>query len=243
MIELRGVEKTYFSDQGATPVLREISLSIAQGEFVAIVGSSGTGKTTLMSILGCLDRPTAGAYRFEGRDVTNLSDQELSRLRNRRIGFVFQLFHLLDRLSVLDNVLLPLLYTNPYPADARRRGETLLRSVGLAERTAFRPTMLSGGQQQRVAIARALINDPALVLADEPTGNLDRKAGSEILELFHDLHSRGRTIVLITHDSHVAMCAERIVTLVEGRVASDERPSERKYAAGRASQGAEMTTE
>lgn len=242
MIGLRGVEKTYFSDQGATPVLHDVSLSIGPGEFVAIVGSSGTGKTTLMSILGCLDRPTAGEYRFEGRDVTNLSDQELSSLRNRRIGFVFQLFHLLDRLSVLDNVLLPLLYTSPYPADARARGKALLESVGLAERTAYRPTMLSGGQQQRVAIARALINDPALILADEPTGNLDRKAGDEILELFRELHNRGRTLVLITHDPHVASCAERIVTLVEGRVAADERPTEPAHAGGGGGRGAEMTT-
>lgn len=243
MIELRGVEKTYFSKQGATPVLHDVSLSIAPGEFVAIVGASGTGKTTLMSILGCLDTPTAGEYRFEGRDVTILNDQELSNLRNRRIGFVFQLFHLLDRLSVLDNVLLPLLYTQPYPANARARGEALLESVGLAERTAYRPSMLSGGQQQRVAIARALINDPALVLADEPTGNLDRRAGDEILQLFRELHRRGRTIVLITHDAYVASCAERVVTMIEGRVAGDERPAGGRCVAGGAWQALETATE
>lgn len=221
IIELQGIEKTYTDGRVETPVLRGIDLAIDEGELVAIMGPSGTGKTTLMNVIGCLDVPTAGRYLFRGRDVTGLSDRELSRLRNREFGFVFQSFNLLERLRVIDNVLLPLLYADTYPADARERATELLRAVGLGDRVRYRPNQLSGGQQQRVAIARALINDPSVILADEPTGNLDSAAGEEILEIFSDLNAKGRTVVVVTHDPEVAARARRIVTLRDGRIASD----------------------
>ena len=223
MIELAGIKKTYVGDGRVTPVLKGINLTVGQSEFVAIVGASGAGKTTFMNILGLLDAPSSGTYRFEGQDVTNLTDKRLSRLRNQRIGFVFQLFCLLDRLTALENVLLPLLYSDSYPPDAQARAEQLLGLVGLGDRLAYKPNALSGGQQQRVAIARALINNPALVLADEPTGNLDSAMGREILALLRRLHQGGRTIVLITHDPGVAAFTERVVHLADGRIADDRR--------------------
>jgi putative ABC transport system ATP-binding protein len=188
---------------------------------VAIMGPSGTGKTTLLNMIGFLDVPTAGRCLFRGQDVTGLSDQELSHLRSREIGFVFQSFNLLDRLRVIDNLLLPLLYAETYPPDAKERASELLRAVGLEDRIRYRPNQLSGGQQQRVAIARALINDPSLILADEPTGNLDSAAGEEVLDLFCELNANGRTVALVTHDPEVAARAPRIVTLRDGRIASD----------------------
>ena len=221
MIELKGVEKTYSTEGRITPVLRGIDLRIARGEYVAIMGASGAGKTTLMNILGLLVRPSSGQYKLADGDTTQLGDRALSRLRNRSIGFVFQLFHLLDRLTVLDNVLLPLLYADAYPADANERAATLISCVGLADRARYKPAALSGGQQQRVAIARALITDPPLLLADEPTGNLDSATGTEILSLFGQLHEEGRTIVLITHDLKVAERAQRIVTIADGRIVDD----------------------
>jgi len=221
MIELKGVEKTYSTEGRITPVLRGIDLRIARGEYVAIMGASGAGKTTLMNILGLLVRPSSGQYKLADGDTTQLGDRALSRLRNRSIGFVFQLFHLLDRLTVLDNVLLPLLYADAYPADANERAATLISRVGLADRARYKPAALSGGQQQRVAIARALITDPPLLLADEPTGNLDSATGTEILSLFGQLHEEGRTIVLITHDLKVAERAQRIVTIADGRIVDD----------------------
>jgi len=227
MIDLEGVAKTYSTDGRRTPVLQGIDLHIEAGDYVAIMGPSGTGKTTLMNILGLLDRPTAGRYEFEGKDVTTLGDAALSRIRNRRIGFVFQLFHLLERLTVLDNVLLPLLYTSPYPDDAVTRASALLHTVGLADRTGFRPSALSGGQRQRAAVARALINDPALLLADEPTGNLDSAAGAEVMDLFDGLNQQGRTIVVITHDTEVARWARRLVRISEGRLTERRPTSER----------------
>jgi putative ABC transport system ATP-binding protein len=223
MIELRGLEKTYHTAGVDTPVLHAIDLTIEEGEFVALMGPSGTGKSTLMNILGLLDRPTGGTYTLAGQDLTSLDDNALSVIRNRRLGFVFQLFHLLPRVSVLQNVLLPFLYTEPYPPDAKERAQTLLASVGLQERMNFKPNALSGGQQQRVAIARALINEPAVLLADEPTGNLDSVASGEILEIFDRIHGQGRTIVRVTHESEVAAHASRVVTLKDGRVATDEK--------------------
>ncbi|MEW5764089.1 MAG: ABC transporter ATP-binding protein [Acidobacteriota bacterium] len=225
MIELGGVAKTYLTGGLETPVLHGIDLTIEEGEFVALMGPSGTGKSTLMNILGLLDRPSAGTYRFAGQDLTTLDDDALSAIRNRRIGFVFQLFHLLPRVSVLQNVLLPLLYTEPYPPDARERALGLLKRVGLEDRVGFKPNALSGGQQQRVAIARALINEPALILADEPTGNLDSVATQEILAIFDRIHKEGRTIVMVTHEPEVAAHASRVITLKDGRVASDVRPA------------------
>jgi putative ABC transport system ATP-binding protein len=223
MIELRGLEKTYRTGGVDTPVLHGIDLTIDEGEFVALMGPSGTGKSTLMNILGLLDRPTGGTYTLAGQDLTRLDDNQLSAIRNRRIGFVFQLFNLLPRVSVLQNVLLPFLYTDPYPQSAKEKAQGLLRSVGLGERMSFKPNALSGGQQQRVAIARALVNEPALILADEPTGNLDSVASQEILEIFDRIHAQGRTIVMVTHEPDVAAHASRVVTLKDGRVASDEK--------------------
>jgi putative ABC transport system ATP-binding protein len=223
MIELKGLEKTYHTGGVATPVLHDITLSIEEGEFVALMGPSGTGKSTLMNILGLLDRPSGGTYTLAGQNLTAMDDNELSAIRNRRLGFVFQLFHLLPRVSVLQNVLLPFLYTEPYPPDAKERALALLKSVGLEDRIGFKPNALSGGQQQRVAIARALINEPAVILADEPTGNLDSVASGEILDIFDRIHAQGRTIVMVTHEPDVAAHASRVVTLKDGRVASDER--------------------
>jgi putative ABC transport system ATP-binding protein len=221
MIELRGLEKTYHTGGVDTPVLHGIDLTIEEGEFVALMGPSGTGKSTLMNILGCLDRATGGTYTLAGQDLTSLDDNQLSAIRNRRLGFVFQLFHLLPRVSVLQNVLLPFLYTDPYPSDAKERAVNLLRTVGLEDRMHFKPNALSGGQQQRVAIARALVNEPALLMADEPTGNLDSVASKEIMDIFDRIHAQGRTIIMVTHEVDIAAHASRVITLKDGRVASD----------------------
>ena len=223
MIELKRIDKTYHTGGVETPVLHDINLAIEEGEFVALMGPSGTGKSTLMNVLGCLDRPSSGTYTLAGQDLTALEDRQLSVIRNRRIGFVFQLFNLLPRVNVLHNVLLPFLYSDPYPANAREKATRLLQSVGLGDRLHFKPNALSGGQQQRVAIARALVNEPSLLLADEPTGNLDSAAGEEIMELFEKIHEKGRTIVLVTHETHIAERAGRIITMKDGRIDSDGR--------------------
>ena len=206
-------------------MLKGISLTVAQGEFVALMGSSGSGKTTLMNILGCLDRPTSGEYWLEGQDVTALSADEWAQLRNEKIGFVFQTFNLLPRTSALDNVIMPLSYTAAHLSDreARQRGEDLLQRVGLAGRMDHESSQLSGGQQQRVAIARALINRPAILFADEPTGNLDSRTSVEVLELFKKLNEEeGVTIILVTHDEQVARYARRIVRISDGVVETEE---------------------
>ncbi len=221
MIELQNIEKTY-TRAGDTPVqaLAGVSLRIARCEFVAIVGTSGSGKSTLMNIIGSLDQPTSGHYLFDRADVAQLDVAAQARFRNRHLGFVFQAFHLLPRASALDNVELPLLYTdNEPPAGAGRRA---LEAVGLADRIHHTPTELSGGQQQRVAIARALVNEPELLLADEPTGNLDPQSTNEILDLFEALNRSGRTVILVTHDQRVAARARRVIRIDAGRVASDE---------------------
>ena len=222
MIELEGIGRTYTRPGGApVQALREVSLRIERGEFLAVVGASGSGKSTLMNVLGLLDRPDAGRYLLDGEDVSNLGVNEQARLRNRRIGFVFQSFHLLPRTSALENVELPLLYSDR--ASIAGLGRRALEAVGLADRMDHKPSELSGGQQQRVAIARALVNEPDLLLADEPTGNLDEGSAGEILDIFHALHASGRTIVLVTHDPNVAAHCDRICRLEGGRLISDQR--------------------
>ncbi len=221
MIEVEGLEKTYLSGSVATLVLKDLSFRIEEGEYVAIMGTSGTGKSTLMNILGCLDKPSAGHYRLDGTDVVSLDDDALSRLRNRKIGFVFQQFHLLERATAMRNVMLPLIYADQYPPGAEKMAEEALAAVGLADRRQYRPNELSGGQQQRVAIARALITDPEIILADEPTGALDRKSGLEVMAIFKKLHQQGRTLVLVTHDRAVAEHAQRILVLEEGKIDRD----------------------
>ena len=222
MIELVEIDKTYGVGDVTTQVLKGISFCVEKGEYVAIMGASGTGKTTLMNLVGLLDKPTAGQYRLEDNDVVTLDDEALSHLRNRKIGFVFQQFHLLDRANALRNVMLPLIYADRYPEDAEDRAKQALEAVGLADRMHYNPNKLSGGQQQRVAIARALINDPAIILADEPTGNLDSKSGIETLAIFKRLHQQGRTIIVITHDKNVAEHADRIIVLKDGQIAEDK---------------------
>ncbi len=221
LIEAEGLTKVYRMGVIEVEALRGVSLTVALGEFVSVMGPSGSGKTTLMDILGCLARPTGGRYRLEGRDVASLSDGELARLRGRRIGFVFQTFNLLPRMSARENVELPLVYAGVARAERRRRAEAALEAVGLADRLHHRPNELSGGQRQRVAIARALVAQPALVFADEPTGNLDSRSGAEIMDLFASLNERGVTLVLVTHDEAIARRARRIVSLRDGLVVSD----------------------
>jgi putative ABC transport system ATP-binding protein len=221
LIELRDVTKTYTPGGEAVRALRGVSLNIDAGEFVALVGPSGSGKSTLMHLIGLLDHPTSGVYLFEGDDVSRLSRTGLAELRNRKIGFVFQGFHLLSRQTAWENVTLPMLYAGRPPGERRRRSLDLLARVGMADRVNHRPNELSGGQQQRVAIARSLANDPRLLLADEPTGNLDTATGQEVLNQFHALHDAGQTIILVTHDPAVAQVAERIVTLRDGLIVGD----------------------
>jgi putative ABC transport system ATP-binding protein len=221
MIEVADLEKTYNSGAVATQVLKGISFSIQAGEYVAIMGTSGTGKSTLMNIIGCLDKLTSGRYSLNGTEVGELDDNALSHLRNHEIGFVFQQFHLLSRASALKNVMLPLIYSDEYPEDAEERATRMLESVGLSDRVNYRPSELSGGQQQRVAIARALVTNPSIILADEPTGNLDKRSGLEVLAIFRQLNREGRTIIMVTHDETTAEHANRIIQLKEGRVASD----------------------
>jgi putative ABC transport system ATP-binding protein len=213
------------------PALRSVSLDFIEGEYTAIMGASGSGKSTLMNIIGCLDKPTSGTYILGGDDVGELPDDALSEIRSRRIGFIFQNFNLIQQLTVLENLEVPMFYQGIPPRERRRRALELAERVGLAERTDHRPMQLSGGQQQRVCIARALINDPLILLADEPTGALDSKTGQAILQLFDELVSAGRTILLVTHDPSVAERCQRVIQLHDGRIARDERKS-RATAAG-----------
>ncbi|GIJ70064.1 ABC transporter ATP-binding protein [Virgisporangium ochraceum] len=223
VLDVGDVRKTYGSGETAVHALRGLSLSVGRGDYVAIMGSSGSGKSTLMNILGCLDVPSSGTYLLDGVDVSRLTDRQLALVRNRRIGFVFQSFNLIPRMTALSNVELPLAYAGVRAAERRRRARAALALVGLTERAGHEPNQLSGGQQQRVAVARALVTAPALVLADEPTGNLDTGSTMDVLGVLDRLNRSGRTIVLITHEPEVAQHARRLVRLVDGRIVEDVR--------------------
>ena len=226
IIEIRELTKVYGMGEVQVRALDQVSLTIRKGEFVAVMGPSGSGKSTLMNILGCLDRPTSGQYILAGEDVSDLDKTQLAIIRNQRIGFIFQSYNLLPQTSALENVILPLLYNrNGNLSDAEQAEKALiaLEAVGLAERVEHKPQELSGGQLQRVAIARALVNDPVLILADEPTGNLDTRSGEEIMALMSDLHKQGSTIMMVTHDDDIAAYAERIIRLRDGQIETDEQ--------------------
>lgn len=230
LIEIRDLKKEYCNEFVSTNVLKGVSFDVKEGEFLAIIGQSGCGKSTLMHILGLLDRPTSGTYSFEGKDASLMTDDELARLRNKKMGFVFQSFNLLARTSIFDNVKLPLTYSGI----SEKRGEDMvkkaLESVGLANKIRNFPNQLSGGEQQRVAIARALINHPPVIFADEPTGNLDSVSGQNVLEILQKLNEEGHTVILVTHEKYTAEMAQRIIQLQDGRIISDRKVADRRLA-------------
>lgn len=221
VIDIINLKKSYYLAEMEVPILHEINLSVKKGEFVAIMGPSGSGKSTLMNLIGCLDRPTSGKVMLMGKDTTSISDNELAELRGMEIGFVFQNFNLIPRLSAYENVLLPTYSNSKKDVDTEQRARGLLKLVGLDDRLHHKPTELSGGQRQRVAIARSLINDPSLILADEPTGNLDSKTGKEIMGIFSELHEKGCTIVMITHDPEMQKYVDRVVLIKDGYIANN----------------------
>nr|WP_226336516.1 ABC transporter ATP-binding protein [Echinicola marina] len=222
MIETNEIKKTYIMGAEQVKALKSVSINIEKGEYVAFMGPSGSGKSTLMNIIGCLDTPTAGTYILNNKDVSDMSENELAEIRNKEIGFVFQTFNLLPRATCLENVALPLIYAGFNKSDREDKAYMALKSVGLEDRVNHKPNELSGGQRQRVAIARALVNDPSIILADEPTGNLDTKTSYDIMNLFHELHQKGNTIIMVTHEDDIAHYAHRIVRLRDGLVETDE---------------------
>ncbi len=223
IIKIRNIIRDFELGSEIVHVLKNIDLDIEKGEYVAIMGPSGSGKSTLMNILGCLDTPTSGTYILNGEDVSQMSDDELAEIRNKEIGFVFQTFNLLPRTTALDNVALPMVYAGASKKDRTERAKQVLIDVGLEDRMDHRPNQLSGGQRQRVAVGRALVNKPSIILADEPTGNLDTKTGVEIMNLFEDIHKAGNTIIVVTHEEEIASHADRIIRLRDGMVESDTR--------------------
>ena len=228
LLEMNSICKSYRNIDFETKVLKDITLHINEGDYISIIGPSGSGKSTLMAIAGCLSKPTSGEYILDGEEVDKLSDRKLSRVRNEKIGFVFQAFHLLPGVTALDNVILPLVYSRKPPSDIKERAREVLAKVGLEHRLHHTPGQLSGGEQQRVTIARSLINNPPIIFADEPTGNLDSKNGIVTMKTFDKLVKEGKTIVLITHDSEVAEHADRIIFIRDGEIASDTKPISRK---------------
>lgn len=227
ILELRDICKDYQQGREPVRVLKNINLTVEKGDYLAIMGPSGSGKTTLMNIIGCLDVPTSGSYTLEGRDLKDLSDDDLAEVRNKHIGFVFQSFHLLPKMDALDNVALPLLYADVPIKERRARAEEALKAVGLGERIHFLPNQLSGGQCQRVAIARAIVGNPELLLADEPTGALDTKAGNQIMEIFRRLSGEGMTIIMITHEPSIAACADKTYRILDGELRTQEEKDEK----------------
>lgn len=223
LIGIKDLVKNYYVGSVVVEALRTITIEIFKGEYVAIMGPSGSGKSTLMNILGCLDTPTSGEYTLNGNDVSQLTDDKLAEIRNKEIGFVFQTFNLLPRYTALENVTLPLIYSGMPKSERRKRANEVLSDVGLADRVTHKPNELSGGQRQRVAAARALVNRPSIILADEPTGNLDSKTGIDIMNLFEDIHKMGNTVIVVTHEEEIAKQSHRIIRLMDGEVASDER--------------------
>ncbi len=221
VIHFDSIVKNYFLGSEVVHALRSVSLDIRKNEYVAIMGPSGSGKSTLMNIIGCLDTPTSGTYVLNGRDASKMGDNQLAEIRNKEIGFVFQTFNLLPRYSSLENVMLPLVYAGVPKIERSERAKEALVSVGLGDRIEHKPNELSGGQRQRVAVARAMVNNPAIILADEPTGNLDSKTSVDIMALFRDIHSKGNTIILVTHEESIARHAHRIIRLLDGQIESD----------------------
>lgn len=222
MITLKDIRKSFTNGEETIVALNDVSLSIQENEFVAFMGSSGSGKSTMMNILGCLDTPDSGQYRLNGKPVNSLTDEALSRIRNQHIGFIFQTFHLLPKLDAIGNVKLPLRYSNVSDEEATERAKVLLEKVGLGHRMQHRPFEMSGGQRQRVAIARALINRPTMILADEPTGNLDSKTSDDIMALLTELHQQGQTIVMVTHEENIADYAQKVITMKDGQIISEK---------------------